>query len=240
MSRFIVRRSIAGLIGVLLMCGPAAAAKHTKAPAPPRYNVPGDRQIAIMIKTSVIAFNHASLTGNYSVLRELAVPSFRKNNSVAQLAEIFKKMRLSKVDLGAIVLFQPKLTRKAWVNKLGLLRITGHFLTKPERVEFNLAYQVVGGKWGLYAIGVSTSKPKTAVTPPPGKKKKPGKQGAVRPGNIKPAKTAQSEAPVPARTPKQPASQGAQEQSHSSPASPEPATHTDKKKKPWFRRLLDN
>jgi hypothetical protein len=51
----------------------------------------------------------------------------------------------------------PKLARAAFVNDQGMLRITGFFLTKPEQVNFDLAFQPVDGQWRLFGISVKTS-----------------------------------------------------------------------------------
>ncbi|MET0049098.1 MAG: hypothetical protein ABW066_15055 [Sedimenticola sp.] len=135
-------------------------AQEAESPLAQRHTVPSNRQIAVMIKSAVVAFNHANLTGNYSVLRDLAAPSFRDQNSSASLAEIFQKLRKRKVDLGPIILYQPKLPRKPWINQRGLLRVVGFFATRPEQVNFNLAYTMVGNRWALFSIGITTSHPK--------------------------------------------------------------------------------
>ncbi|MBK5199245.1 MAG: hypothetical protein JJE37_13360 [Methyloceanibacter sp.] len=46
-----------------------------------------------------------------------------------------------------------------------MLRITGFFLTKPEQVNFDLAFQPVDGQWRLFGISVNTSQ---AKPPAPG------------------------------------------------------------------------
>ncbi len=39
-----------------------------------------------------------------------------------------------------------------------MLRITGFFPTSPERVNFDLIFQPVQGKWRLYGIAANTQK----------------------------------------------------------------------------------
>ena len=126
--------------------------------------VPGDVQLAVMIKTTLIAFNHANATGNYAVLRELASPRFRQTNTPARLGEIFQKQRNRSIDLSPIVVLQPKLLGPARIDKRGLLRLEGFFPSQPEQVYFTLAFEVVGDKWQLFALGVHTAPPKSAVS----------------------------------------------------------------------------
>src|ERR1700754_3687658 len=51
------------------------------APDAARLVVPDSQGLAVLIQNSLIALNHANLTGNYSVLRDLAAPGFQKLNS---------------------------------------------------------------------------------------------------------------------------------------------------------------
>ena len=156
-----MRLIMSGLIAFLLT-GVAVAEEKT----PRRLVVPSDEALAIMIKTVLIAYNDANLTGNYTVLRDLASPSFREAYSSASLAEIFKDMREKKIDIAPIVLFQPKLVKKPRIDEDGDLLLEGFFDTRPERVEFFLVYREVGGQWRLFAIRVTSKKVQDAIANP--------------------------------------------------------------------------
>ena len=182
---------------VVLLSGAAAAQQ-------PQLKVPDNLKVAILIKNTVIALNNANLTGNYSVLRDLAAPGFAQANNPARLAQIFQKLRDRKIDLGPTVLFKPVLTREPFIAKNGLLLMEGYFATKPEKVEFDLAFKMVGGDWKLFGLRVDTAPATAAVAP--------GRAGAVpaRTTNEKPArpapknsaqKTAREDVPAPARRP---------------------------------------
>lgn len=157
-----VVRLIMSAVVAFLLTGIAVAEEKT----PPRLTVPSDEALAIMIKTMLIAYNDANLTGNYTVLRDLASPSFREANSSASLAEIFKDMRQKKINIAPIVLFQPKLVKKPQIDEDGDLLLEGFFDTRPERVEFFLVYRQVAGQWRLFAIRVTSSKAQDAVANP--------------------------------------------------------------------------
>jgi hypothetical protein len=164
---------IAGVLFVLVWCGfalPASAQQNPQAAAPDagvgaqrkpaaqpaKPGVPDDLKLIILIRTALIALNQANLTGNYSVLRDIAAPSFQQANNPARLGEIFADLRVRKIDLSPITAIDPKLARAAFVNDQGMLRITGFFLTKPEQVNFDLAFQPVDGQWRLFGISVNT------------------------------------------------------------------------------------
>jgi hypothetical protein len=137
----------------VLLAGPLVSSSAVAAPKP---QVPGELQLLMMIKTTLIAFNQANETGNYTVLRDLAAPGFQEANTSAKLGEIFQKERNKKLDLSPVVLLQPQLLKKPAVDGRGLLRLEGVFPSKPEMVHFTLIFQDVQGKWRVVALGVST------------------------------------------------------------------------------------
>jgi hypothetical protein len=170
-------RFVLPLVAALtIVVAPAATAQQTpKAGAPdsqgevapktpaqpaaqsPKVGVPDDLALLILIRTTLIALNQADLTGNYSVLRDIAAPGFQQANNPAQLATIFADLRNRKIDLSPIAVVEPKLTRPAFVNDSGMLRITGFFPTKPEQVNFDLAFLPIEGQWRLFGISVNTN-----------------------------------------------------------------------------------
>ena len=134
---------------VALLAGGAAA---QAGPA-----VPDPGGIAVLILKTVIALDHANRTGNYTVLRDLGSPGFRRANTAARLARIFGKLRRRNLDFGPIVLFPARLTRPAEIDSRGMLRLTGFFPTQPEKVSFDLSYQSIQGRWRVFAISINTS-----------------------------------------------------------------------------------
>jgi hypothetical protein len=124
--------------------------------------MPTDDVLLMLIQSYLIAVNQANLTGNYTVLRDLAAPGFQQANSVEKLAEIFVRIRNAKVDISPILLYQPKLFRKPEFTEKGRLRVSGFFPTEPQRVNFDLILEFVGGKWRLYGISAGMSQPKQA------------------------------------------------------------------------------
>ena len=74
---------------------PAAVPEQKPIPADlgPRLPMPNDDVLLMLIESSVIALNHANITGNYSVLHEMGAPAFQNANSPEKLAQIFAQLR---------------------------------------------------------------------------------------------------------------------------------------------------
>jgi hypothetical protein len=128
--------------------------------------LPDPAAMVALIRSHVIALNQANMTGNYSVLRDMAAPGFQAANSFAQLSTIFAALRGRQLDLGPVAVIEPKLYRPPAIDQGGKLRLTGFFPSEPERVNFDLAFQNVAGEWRLFGIGVNTSR-EVAAGPAP-------------------------------------------------------------------------
>ncbi|MFQ5955346.1 MAG: hypothetical protein ACE5JZ_09820 [Kiloniellales bacterium] len=140
------------LLAVVLVALLAGGATGQTGPAVPDLN-----KITILIRTTVIAIDHANRTGNYTVLRDLGSPAFREANTAARLAEIFGNLRKKNLDFGPIVLFPPRLTRQPAIDQRGMLRLTGFFPTRPLNVNFDLAYELIEGRWRLFGVSISAT-----------------------------------------------------------------------------------
>ena len=184
---------------IIAAAGPAAAEQkktvpktqpqahqQPQAPAPALPPIPDAYALNLMIRSSIIALNQANKTGNYTVLQDLAAPAFRASNNSARLAQIFAHLRQRNLDLTPILFFTPKLAIQPQINPQGILRLAGHFPTAPERVDFDLYFQVVGGEWRLFGIGVTTSPAEvTAATQPqPQSQQNPVRANAPAEGSV--------------------------------------------------------
>jgi hypothetical protein len=119
--------------------------------------MPSDAKLLILITSSLLALNQANATANYTVLWDSAAPAFQQMNSPEHLAEVFNSLRARNLDLSPIVLLQPRLFRRPEMNEQGMIRVAGFFPTEPDRVNFDLIYQPVQGKWRLVGMAVDTS-----------------------------------------------------------------------------------
>jgi hypothetical protein len=136
---------------------PPQAQQQSQPPTAASAAMPDEFRLNLLIRSSIIALNQANRTGNYTVLQDLAAPAFRASNDSARLAQIFAELRRRNLDLTPILFFTPKLVAPPMINARGILRVAGFFPTAPERVNFELYFQMSGGEWRLFGIGVTTS-----------------------------------------------------------------------------------
>jgi hypothetical protein len=146
----------------------ALAQGQPSKPAPP---APKPAQIdrngvLILIRSSLLALDHANKTGNYTVLRDLGAPGFQANNA-ARLAEIFAKQRSENLDLSGVAAIDPQLSLLPQIEANGLMRMAGFFPSIPTQVNFELAFAPVNGQWRLFGISVSIGQAAPAAPDPP-------------------------------------------------------------------------
>ncbi len=108
---------------------------------------------------------HANFTGNYSVLRDLGSPAFRRANTSARRAVVFSDLRNQNLELGPLLVINPVFTPPPHFDETGTLHLSGYFPTRPERVKFELLYEAVANRWRLFGISVNTEPAEAAEAP---------------------------------------------------------------------------
>jgi hypothetical protein len=138
----------------------AAAAKPKAATADQNRNagrlpVPPAEKLVLLVRLSLLTLNDALQTGNYTVLRDRAGPSFSSNNTAAQLGRIFAQLESQNLDLSAIATQTPTLTAAEVSDGQPLLHIAGIFPGQAGQLNFDLTFEVYAGHWRLFGISVS-------------------------------------------------------------------------------------
>ena len=121
--------------------------------------VPGAELQEVLIKTSLLSFNDANVTGNYAVLHAKVSKPFRDQFPPEKLAEIFKEFRDKHIDFDIIAAKKPITAEEPKVSDNGVLSIKGYFDTTPSRVNYDLAFVLSDGEWKLIKIDVNLKKP---------------------------------------------------------------------------------
>jgi len=108
----------------------------------------------MLIRNTIALVNHGNLTGNYTVLRDLASDNFRQRNTAAELAATFSNLRQQKFDLSPVLVIEPQLAEPPREIAPGRLQMIGQFPTRPQAVQFSLVFQHVGAGWMIDEISL--------------------------------------------------------------------------------------
>jgi hypothetical protein len=167
-----------------------ASAGHAQAPSPAQAPKPAqiDRNgVLMLVRSTLLALDHANKTGNYTVLRDIGAPGFQ-TNTAARLGEIFAKLRNDNLDLSGVAVIDPQLSLLPQIEANGLMHMAGFFPSVPSQVNFDLAFAPVNGQWRLFGISVSVgqSGPVAPEPPPPSAPKQPPANAAKPPAPAKP------------------------------------------------------
>lgn len=115
----------------------------------------------VLIKTTLLSFNDANTTGNYSVLHAKTSKQFRDQFPPERLKEIFKPFADQKIDIAVIAAKTPIAGKEAAVDDRGVLGLSGHFDMTPSHVHYDLGYVVSEGEWKPIKININVRPPDT-------------------------------------------------------------------------------
>jgi hypothetical protein len=144
-----------------------AQAPAPQPPAAPAPSIATDyRVLEMLVKNAVAAVNHANITGNYTVVRDLGTEAFRKKNSAAELAKIFAVYRDNHFDLSPILTSQPQFTQPPGERQPGRLQLVGYFPTQPQAVQFAITYGRTSTGWGIEELSLGVAPLADVLAPP--------------------------------------------------------------------------
>ena len=127
---------------------PPSPEEPRKPPTPPPVAV------LAMVRSTLVAVDQGNKTGNYTVLRDLASPSFRDANTPAKLAQIFGTLVQQRIDLLATTVVEPTYTSPPVVTPKNMLYVVGHFAIAPRAINFELLYELNQGRWRLFGVSI--------------------------------------------------------------------------------------
>lgn len=139
------------LLGLPVAAGIMLAQAATPARAQALPNATGQE---VLIKASLMSFNDANVTGNYTVFHAKLAKPFRDQFSPEKLKATFKSFNEKNVDFDIVVAKQPIPDETAVIDAEGGLKLAGHFETKPSQVKYNLDFIRSDGDWKLVGINV--------------------------------------------------------------------------------------
>ena len=130
---------------VLLLAMGAAQAQN---------KVPSERALEALVKASLLSFNDANVTGNYTVFHAKLSKPFREQFPPEKLKETFKEFSEKNIDIDVIAALKPSYEPAPSIDAEGKLLVKGYFPTEPIRVNFELDFIPSDGEWKLIRINV--------------------------------------------------------------------------------------
>ena len=115
---------------------------------------PTDNEQEILVKTTLMTFNDANLTGNYSVLYDKASKAFRSQITSDKLSEAFKVFRSRKVNLESIVADEIDSIKTPKIDENGVLQLQGRFKDEDKKIRFDLKFVQEDGAWKMLGLNV--------------------------------------------------------------------------------------
>jgi hypothetical protein len=122
-------------------------------------NIPSASAQEGIIKRSLLTFNDANVTGNYTVMNALASKPFRESLSAEKLKETFKAFNEKHIDFGDIVLVKPVVTKPTTIDDDGVMVTEGYLDIPTMRVKYVLKHLLSDARWQLLGINVATDDP---------------------------------------------------------------------------------
>ena len=154
-TRSVTTALAATMLALVLVTGPSFPA--VAQPPAANANTEARKLANLLIKNALISVNQGNLTGNYTVLRDLASPGFRERNSASDLGSIFANLRQKKIDLSPIVLLDPVITQSKFAKEQNQLRLAGYFPSEPVQIKFDLIFQMANpGGWMIHGVSIGT------------------------------------------------------------------------------------
>jgi hypothetical protein len=137
--------------------------------------LPPAETLLALVRTNLIALDHACRTGNFAVLRDLSGPYLRSRLTSEALAASFANVCASKSDLVAVAIVTPMITEPPAFLGNGMLRLVGTFAIRPASIRFEMLFEASGGEWRLAGMNVATvaaaASPSQSEAPPAAEKK---------------------------------------------------------------------
>jgi hypothetical protein len=135
------------VIGMALLAATGAVAQS---------KLPTERGLEALVKSSLLTFNDANVTGNYTVLHAKLSKPFRQQFTPERLKRTFRVFADKNIDIDVIAAIKPVYDPPPRIDDEGKLLVEGYFPVDSARVIFELDFVPSDGEWKLIRINVET------------------------------------------------------------------------------------
>jgi opacity protein-like surface antigen len=141
---------LVALLALAFMClSPAFAA-----------DIPNDDDQDVLIRTTLMTFNDANMTNNYSVFLAKASKEFQSQFTVEKMASAFEAFRSNELYFEDVVTADYDSYEKAKIDNDGALVLAGVFKTEDMEVKYRLRYVQNNNIWKVAGINVDATRKK--------------------------------------------------------------------------------
>ena len=121
-------------------------------------SLPSDDEQEVLIRTTLMTFNDANMTANYSVLHAKASKEVQAQLSIEKLFETFKPFRTNQLFFEDIIYEDYDSYEDAKLDDEGALVLAGVFKTDSIRVKYRLRFVKNDAAWKWLGINADVQK----------------------------------------------------------------------------------
>ncbi len=120
--------------------------------------IPSDDEQDVLIRTTLMTFNDANMTGNYAVLLAKSSKQFQTQITAEKLAAAFEPFRANELFFESVVDAHRDSQEKPVIDQEGALVLTGVLKSDDMQVKYRLRFVQNGKIWKLLGINVDARK----------------------------------------------------------------------------------
>lgn len=137
-----------------------ALALAVAAPAFAATQIPDDDDQDVLIRTTLMTFNDANMTNNYSVFHAKASKEFQSQFTADKIQAAFETFRAKELFFEDVVTADYESYDKATLDNEGALVLAGVFKTDDMQVKYRLRFIQNNHVWKMLGLNVDATRKK--------------------------------------------------------------------------------
>ncbi len=121
-------------------------------------DMPSEDTQDVLVRTTLMTFNDANMTGNYAVMLAKSSQQFQAQITAEKLAVAMEAFRTNKLFFESIVGEDYESSEKPVIDKEGVLNLGGVFKSDEMQVTYKLRFVQNGNAWKLLGFNVDAKK----------------------------------------------------------------------------------